>query len=612
MADPSIPQLILFVVLVTAAAGVTLSMIDGSNRLGESVEQRGDSLDATVRADVTVLSSDRDSPYDSTDDSVTLVVKNTGDRPLPATAEALDLLLDGALVGNETVTVVDGGEWVPGAVARVSVTRTLDPGVHRAKVDVGGATDTVQFRTGLDPSASFVFDRPVVTFSPTTFDGSVSFDPDGAVTDYDWDLDGDGATDATGSRIDYTYGEPGRYDATLTVTDDEGNSGALTRPVRVYAQHWPGYAYGPSNTGHQAVTDGPTENVSRAWGLDLENVSVRRSSPAVRNESLYVGANNGTLLAVDRTDGSVRWRTDLSADPLRSSPTIYEGTVYVGSLDGSVYAVDAADGNVAWSTPTGGNVTASPVAFDGTVYVGSANDSLHAFDAADGTERWVFATGGDVDSSPAVVGDTVYAGSRDGSVSAVWAANGTERWSTAVGAVGTSGPAVENGTVYVGVPGADEVAALNASNGSVAWTAAVGADVAGSPAVADGRVFVGGADGVVRALSAENGSALWTDDLGGSIRSSPAVAGGAVFVSTGSEGAGNVTAYDVADGSAYWSASLGADVSSSPVVVADVVYVGRVGGSGAELVAFAGDSPETRLRTPTVGRTRLTRPTVRN
>jgi len=612
MADPSIPQLILFVVLVTAAAGVTLSVVDGSDRLGQSVQQRGDTLDSTVRADVTVLSSERDSPYDSTDDSVTLVVRNTGDRPLPATADAVDLLLDGALVGDETVTVVDGGEWTPGAVARISVARTLDPGVHRAKVSVDGATDTVQFRTGLDPSASFVYDRPVVTRSPTTFDASVSFDPDGAITGYDWDPDGDGATDATGAQVDYTYGEPGRYDATLTVTDNEGASGSVTRPVRVYDADWPGYAYGPSNTGHQAVTDGPTENVSRAWALDLANVSVRRSSAAVRNESLYVGLENGTLLAVDRTDGSVRWRTALSADPLRSSPTVYDGTVYVGGEGGSVYAVDAADGSVAWSEPTGGNVTSSPVAFDGTVYVGSANDSLHAFDAAEGTERWVFATDGDVDSSPAVVGDTVYVGSRDGSVSAVWTANGSERWSTAVGAVGTSGPAVENGTVYVGVPGADEVAALNASNGSVAWTAPIGADVAGSPAVANGRVFVGGSDGVVRALSAANGSELWRDDLGGSIRSSPAVAGGAVFVSTGTDGSGTLAAYDAADGTTYWSASLSEDVSSSPVVVDDVVYLARAGGSGAELIAFAGDSPETHLRTPTADRTRVTRPTVRN
>ena len=65
-----------------------------------------------------------------------------------------------------------------------------------------------------------------------TVDGSGSADPDGgAIAGYAWDF-GDGTT-ATGAKPPaHTY-VPGRYDVTLTVTDDEGKTDSLTQLVRV-------------------------------------------------------------------------------------------------------------------------------------------------------------------------------------------------------------------------------------------------------------------------------------------------------------------------------------------------------------------------------------------
>ncbi len=54
------------------------------------------------------------------------------------------------------------------------------------------------------------------------FDAATSFDPDGSVAGYAWDLDGDGTTDATGAQVSHTYTTPGTYTATLVVTDDGG------------------------------------------------------------------------------------------------------------------------------------------------------------------------------------------------------------------------------------------------------------------------------------------------------------------------------------------------------------------------------------------------------
>jgi PKD repeat protein len=65
---------------------------------------------------------------------------------------------------------------------------------------------------------------------PVTFDGSSST-PAGAIVNYQWDF-GDGTT-ATGPIVDYTFGTPGSYNVTLTVTDGSGQTSTATSAVTV-------------------------------------------------------------------------------------------------------------------------------------------------------------------------------------------------------------------------------------------------------------------------------------------------------------------------------------------------------------------------------------------
>ncbi|QZY29140.1 PKD domain-containing protein [Nocardioides coralli] len=50
---------------------------------------------------------------------------------------------------------------------------------------------------------------------------------------YEWDLDNDGRTDATGPQVTKRFGQPGRRKIVLTVTDEAGNSDTLGRTLQV-------------------------------------------------------------------------------------------------------------------------------------------------------------------------------------------------------------------------------------------------------------------------------------------------------------------------------------------------------------------------------------------
>jgi len=83
---------------------------------------------------------------------------------------------------------------------------------------------TIGVYTG-DPVADFTWlpERPQAN-TPVTFNGSLSFDVDGSITDYSWNF-GDGGT-ATGRTVIHKYAVGGSYQVTLTVRDNQGNTGS--------------------------------------------------------------------------------------------------------------------------------------------------------------------------------------------------------------------------------------------------------------------------------------------------------------------------------------------------------------------------------------------------
>ncbi|HWM08730.1 MAG TPA: ThuA domain-containing protein, partial [Solirubrobacteraceae bacterium] len=63
------------------------------------------------------------------------------------------------------------------------------------------------------------------------FSSDGSQDPDGTSLTYAWDFDGNGTTDSTEANPTHTYNTAGTFNATLTVTDADGQTGFDTIPI---------------------------------------------------------------------------------------------------------------------------------------------------------------------------------------------------------------------------------------------------------------------------------------------------------------------------------------------------------------------------------------------
>jgi len=155
------------------------------------------------------------------------------------------------------------------------------------------------------------------------------------------------------------------------------------------------------------------------------------------------------------------WATPTTGTPV-TSPVLGpdESVLYVGTDEGTLLALDAADGHVRWTAALGAAPSADPAVAEGWVYVPLANGRLVSL-PADGCGvaacdvAWWADVGG-TGVQPAVAGGLVFVGTDTGQVVALRATGCGKPacrplWRRGVRSPVTGAPAVTGGRLYVGV-----------------------------------------------------------------------------------------------------------------------------------------------------------------
>ena len=334
---------------------------------------------------------------------------------------------------------------------------------------------------------------------------------------------------------------------------------------------WPQFHCDQAQSG--VVPGNLPEQLSLVWRFNAGDEI--KSSPAIVDGRVYVGALDGHVYALDLQTGKQLWAIALD-DMVEAPPALVEDTVYIGTLAGTLYALDAESGATRWTFRTGSKLVGGANWYRNPegrlrILTGSHDSFLYCIDAPSGQAVWTYQSGNYINGSPAVATDYCAFGGCDAIIHVLSLTDGAKVREIDTGAYVAGSSVIREGHVYVANYDGDLLKA-SLTTGEVAWRYSIGdAPFVSSPAVSEEVVVIGGRDMRVHCIDNRTGEARWAYATLGEVDSSPAIAGDKVVV--GSDD-GRLYLLSLADGKLLWTYETGRSITSSPAVADGMIVVG--------------------------------------
>lgn len=327
------------------------------------------------------------------------------------------------------------------------------------------------------------------------------------------------------------------------------------------------------------------------WSRDTGDGSVQydRLKPGFSAGSAYTIDPEGDLLALDLTNGSVRWEKETGL-PASAGPGVGDGVLYIGTSEADVVALDQESGDEIWRQGVSSEILSVPAASYGVVVVHTADGSLFGLDTTTGEQRWRYDRKVPVltlrgSGSPVISGSTVFAGLSGGKLVALSLETGVLEWERKITVPGgrsdlervtdiDGDPLVYNGAIFVGSY-QGEVAAVGEGSGQVFWNRKLSNH--NNMAVNWQQLAISDAQGHVWSLDPDTGSARWRQQALQNRRlSAPAIMGDFIVVG---DYKGYLHWMSVEDGAIVARTRAGSDpILAAPEVLDGVLYVLSSGG----------------------------------
>jgi len=368
---------------------------------------------------------------------------------------------------------------------------------------------------------------------------------------------------------------------------------ALAQDVEVYR-------FSPTHGG--IAPGGIQMPVAMYWRYTASPAPQNPAAPAIVGNTIYYACRD-RFYALDAETGRVIWRypADQPLDAqFRTTPAVSEGIVYVGATDGNLYALAAPTGKYLWSFRAQGAILSPPTVVNDVVYFGAADGKVYAINAKTGEPVWRggFRTLDAVNGAVAVADDMVYFISADQTLYAAAAATGLLLWRVRLpGTLYALSPVVADRNVYVVASNA--LQALQARSGRQLWARTLPDDIVTEPVAGNGMVYVLTRDGRVWAFD-NTGKLLWNSKepvFTNQPVAPPTLAGNVLIIGTTR---GGIYALDASNGAVLWKYLLQSssstperpsftDITATPVVANGTLYVVSDDGS---LTTFRADAPD--------------------
>ena len=332
-----------------------------------------------------------------------------------------------------------------------------------------------------------------------------------------------------------------------------------------------------------------------AWGPDISAPfdtlwSIRSnggreffSSPALHENVLYFGCNDGLLRAVDALNGSILWSFS-TACGICGEPAVDSTSVYFGGQDGIIYALDRMSGSKRWSSGLGYHVFCSVgILADSLILSGNSMGKICALHTDDGEPVWDSEIGGIV-LGPVIIDSLAVFSTESGKI-AVFDTEGNRLWMREYGKQASS-PSADSTGIYAGFSDGF-VRKLTIHGGELLWETDIVENsarcVLARPVIAgNNMVLIGTNDGRLVALNSSTGNLLWEQDFENWLQLPPIAGDNCIYVSCDDQ---RLHLLDLNTGAKLDSLEMNGYSGTAPLLADSILYYGNTSG---DFIALSG------------------------
>lgn len=248
-----------------------------------------------------------------------------------------------------------------------------------------------------------------------------------------------------------------------------------------------------------------------SFNTKVENLS----EPLVLDGKVFVLSGNNTMFAINQETGIQTWlysRQESNTLSIRggSKPAFKDNTLFVGFSDGSLVALNALNGAVKWEKQLNKNkrfkdMDFNPIVLGERIFTSAYDDKLYSLDL-NGNILWKFDAGGY--GGLTIFEDKLFFSSTDGELYALYVDNGQKIWSVKSTKGIPTEAKIARGLVVYG-ESAGSLRFLDAQTGKSVGSFEPGRGIFASPTVTDKMVYF-----------ISNEGSLYAMDFGWNYRSS--------------------------------------------------------------------------------------------
>lgn len=316
----------------------------------------------------------------------------------------------------------------------------------------------------------------------------------------------------------------------------------------------------------KAATPIKMDGIKPVWKFKCEDEV--RGTPAIFENTLYIGCYDNNLYALDSAEGKFKWKYPTDGGVV-TKPAIAESNIFFGSEDQRLHVISARGGKIIWSHFAEAPLRSSPRIAEGHVFFGSDDGTLYALNIVSGRMIWEFQASSAIRSTPYIDGENIFVGSENGDFYCL-DFKGKMRWQFRAKRAITSSPLVKDNTVYF-TSLDNHLYAVDASNGWVLWKFRLGKGSISSPAILDNLIYAGAADGFIYAVDINTAKEAWRFRTEHQVASSPVVYRDAVYCASIDS---HLYCLEASNGQLRWKFATEGPITGSPLVYDDMVYIG--------------------------------------